>query len=88
MGGRDRRVHSAAAMRSDFTDGKVSCHVFQDAPIYHKLVAERGDVPARVRDAAEHIHRQLEGVMRTGRPLDTFRPAPFSAETPMPEQGA
>jgi hypothetical protein len=70
-------------MRSDFTDGKVSCHVFQDAPIYHKLVAERGDVPAQVRDAAEGIRRQLEGVMWTGQPPGTYRPAPFSAATPM-----
>ncbi|MEU6772413.1 hypothetical protein [Streptomyces sp. NPDC046759] len=58
--------------------------MFQDAPIYHKLVAERGDVPAQVRDAAEGIHRRLEGVMRTGQPLGTYRPAPFSAATPMP----
>ncbi|MFJ5531729.1 hypothetical protein [Streptomyces sp. NPDC093261] len=42
--------------------------MFQDAPIYHRLVAERGDVPARVRDAAESIRRELEGVMRTGQP--------------------
>ncbi|MEU2718205.1 hypothetical protein [Streptomyces sp. NPDC007205] len=62
--------------------------MFQDAPIYHKLVAERGDVPARVRDAAEGIRRQLEGVMRTGQPLGTHRPASFSAGTPLPEQDA
>ncbi|MGW1258984.1 hypothetical protein ACWD5Q_28315 [Streptomyces sp. NPDC002513] len=53
--------------------------MFQDAPIYHRLVAERGDVPARVRDAAEHIRRELEAVMRTGQPpspsrLDLFTP--------------
>ncbi|MFI9648348.1 hypothetical protein ACIHAA_18875 [Streptomyces sp. NPDC052040] len=55
--------------------------MFQDAPIYHRLVAERGDVPARVRDAAESIRRELEGVMRTGQPpgpsrQDLFTPAP------------
>ncbi|WSI83236.1 hypothetical protein OG516_01270 [Streptomyces murinus] len=37
--------------------------MFQDAPIYHQLVAERGDVPARVRDAATSILRELEHVM-------------------------
>ncbi|MER6333426.1 hypothetical protein ABT298_29690 [Streptomyces sp. NPDC001034] len=37
--------------------------MFQDAPIYHQLVAERGDVPARVRDAAGSILRELEHVM-------------------------
>nr|WP_141356307.1 MULTISPECIES: hypothetical protein [unclassified Streptomyces] len=50
--------------------------MFQDAPIYHQLVAERGDVPARVRDAATAIHRQLEDVMRTGRPNAAFQPGP------------
>ncbi|MEU8031268.1 hypothetical protein AB0C13_21950 [Streptomyces sp. NPDC049099] len=56
--------------------------MFQDAPIYHKLVAERGDVPARVRDAAEGIRRQLEGVMRTGQPLGGYGPDPSHAGTP------
>ncbi len=50
--------------------------MFQDAPIYHQLVAERGDVPARVRDAATDIHRRLEDVMRTGRPSAAFEPGP------------
>ncbi|MER6127765.1 hypothetical protein ABT173_35325 [Streptomyces sp. NPDC001795] len=47
--------------------------MFQDAPIYHQLVAERGDVPARVRDAAASILRELEGVMRTGQPSSAFQ---------------
>ncbi len=50
--------------------------MFQDAPIYHQLVAERGDVPARVRDAATAIHSQLEAVMRTGLPNAAFEPGP------------
>ncbi|MFF0834958.1 MULTISPECIES: hypothetical protein [unclassified Streptomyces] len=37
--------------------------MFQDAPIYHQLVAERGDVPARVRDAATSILRELDHVI-------------------------
>ncbi|MDT0467480.1 MULTISPECIES: hypothetical protein [Streptomyces] len=52
--------------------------MFQDAPIYHRLVAERGDVPARVRDAAESIRRELEGVMRTGQPPGPSRPDLFT----------
>ncbi|MGV9251148.1 hypothetical protein [Streptomyces sp. NPDC003697] len=67
--------------------------MFQDAPIYHQLVAERGDVPARVRDAAESIRRELEGVMRTGHPSDAFRrPAPAAGALPpypsSPPQGS
>ncbi|MFI9624451.1 hypothetical protein [Streptomyces sp. NPDC052042] len=50
--------------------------MFQDVPIYHQLVAERGDIPARVRDAATFIYRQLEDVKRTGRPPVTFEPGP------------
>ncbi|MEU6095058.1 hypothetical protein [Streptomyces sp. NPDC047079] len=52
--------------------------MFQDAPIYHRLVAERGDVPARVRDAAESIRRELEGVMRTGQPSGPSQPNLFT----------
>lgn len=50
--------------------------MFQEVPIYHQLVAERGDVPARVRDAAASIGRELEGVMRIGKPLGVFLPSP------------
>ncbi|WP_037863138.1 hypothetical protein [Streptomyces sp. NRRL S-340] len=50
--------------------------MFQDAPIYHQLVAERGDVPARVRDAATSIRRELDQVMRTGQPSGAFEPGP------------
>ncbi|MCF1512763.1 hypothetical protein [Streptomyces glomeratus] len=56
--------------------------MFQDAPIYHRLVAERGDVPARVRDAAESIRRELESIMRTGQPPGAARPNLF---TPAPQ---
>lgn len=53
--------------------------MFQDAPIYHQLVAERGDVPARVRDAATSIRRELDEVMRTGQPSGAFQLGPSSA---------
>ncbi|MGW7614133.1 hypothetical protein ACWGKW_44340 [Streptomyces sp. NPDC054766] len=37
--------------------------MFQEAPIYRQLVAERGDVPAQVRDEAERIGRDLQQVI-------------------------
>lgn len=37
--------------------------MFQDSPIYDRLVAERGDVPAVVRREAERVSRELEAVM-------------------------
>ncbi|MFD5803850.1 MULTISPECIES: hypothetical protein [unclassified Streptomyces] len=42
--------------------------MFQDSPIYDRLVAERGDVPEQVRRDAERVSRELEVVMR---PLHT-----------------
>lgn len=53
--------------------------MFQDSPIYDRLVAERGDVPAQTRREAERVTRELEYVMRPlrsqgpGLPVD--RPA-------------
>jgi hypothetical protein len=38
--------------------------VFQDSPIYDRLIAERGDVPTQVRREAERVSRELEFVMR------------------------
>jgi hypothetical protein len=49
--------------------------VFQDSPIYDRLVAERGDVPAQTRREAERVTRELEYVMR---PLQSFGPGPGS----------
>ncbi|WP_331755511.1 hypothetical protein [Streptomyces sp. NBC_01643] len=45
--------------------------MFQETPIYTRLVAEQGDVPAQVRGEAQRIHRDLERVMPPGR-----RPVP------------
>ncbi|MDQ0585199.1 hypothetical protein [Streptomyces rishiriensis] len=36
---------------------------FDDTPIYHRLITERGDVPAQVRGEAERIKRDLDRVM-------------------------
>jgi hypothetical protein len=38
--------------------------VFHDSPIYDRLIAECGDVPAEVRREAERVTRELEVVMR------------------------
>ncbi|MDT0433863.1 MULTISPECIES: hypothetical protein [Streptomyces] len=38
--------------------------MFQDSPIYDRLVAERGDIPAQARSEAERVSRELEYVMR------------------------
>lgn len=37
--------------------------MFQETPIYSRLVAERGDVPAQVRGEADRIRRDLARVM-------------------------
>ncbi|WP_406482302.1 hypothetical protein [Streptomyces sp. NBC_01615] len=42
--------------------------MFQETPIYARLVTERGDVPARVRGEAERIHRDLARVITQGPP--------------------
>jgi hypothetical protein len=47
--------------------------VFQDSPIYDRLVAERGDVPTQARREAERVSRELEYAMR---PLQSFGAVP------------
>ncbi|MGA5086372.1 hypothetical protein [Streptomyces pseudogriseolus] len=56
--------------------------MFQDSPIYDRLIAECGDVPAQVRREAERVSRELESVMRPlrspgyGSGLDRSQQAP------------
>nr|WP_225823985.1 hypothetical protein [Streptomyces sp. TML10] len=38
--------------------------MFQETPIFSRLVAERGDIPAQVRGEAERISRDLAQVLR------------------------
>ncbi|WP_454325753.1 hypothetical protein [Streptomyces glaucescens] len=38
--------------------------MFQETPIYSRLIAERGDIPLQVRSEADRIRRDLESVMR------------------------
>ncbi|MFJ1967769.1 hypothetical protein ACIO93_03775 [Streptomyces sp. NPDC087903] len=54
--------------------------MFQDSPIYDRLVAERGDIPTQTRREAERVTRELEYVMR---PLQSF-----GAPAPAPERQA
>ncbi|MFE7333226.1 hypothetical protein ACFU8W_52390 [Streptomyces sp. NPDC057565] len=52
--------------------------MFQETPIYTRLVAEQGDVPAQVRGEAQRVLRDLERVMPPGRRLPSLcsrRPA-------------
>ncbi|MFI5687956.1 hypothetical protein [Streptomyces sp. NPDC051636] len=53
--------------------------MFQDSPIYDRLVAERGDVPAGVRREADRLRRELEVVML---PLRSHGHAPGAALPP------
>ena len=48
--------------------------MFQDSPIYDRLIAERGDVPTQVRREAERVSRELELVMRPSQSLGYDRP--------------
>jgi hypothetical protein len=48
--------------------------VFQDSPIYDRLIAECGDVPAQVRREAERVSRELELVMRPAQSPGYDRP--------------
>lgn len=52
---------------------RKACRVFQDSPIYDRLVAERGDVPTQARREAERVSRELEYALR---PLQSFDAAP------------
>ncbi|MFJ6728838.1 MULTISPECIES: hypothetical protein [unclassified Streptomyces] len=46
--------------------------MFQDTPIFQRLVSERGDIPTQVRGEAERIRRDLAAII----------PAPASAPAP------
>ncbi|MFI9047399.1 hypothetical protein [Streptomyces sp. NPDC053427] len=39
--------------------------MWQELPVYDRLVAERGDIPTQVRTEAEKVLRNLEQVMRS-----------------------
>ncbi|MFF9035453.1 hypothetical protein ACF090_08290 [Streptomyces sp. NPDC014892] len=52
--------------------------MFQETPIFSRLVDERGDIPAQVRGEAERIQRDLARVLRQApaSPLSTPRNSP------------
>ncbi|MFF3964266.1 hypothetical protein ACFYZI_22245 [Streptomyces griseorubiginosus] len=58
--------------------------MFQDSPIYDRLVAERGDVPALTRREAERVRRELEYVMR---PYQSLMSSPAPERPAQPGQG-
>jgi hypothetical protein len=63
--------------------------VFQDTPIYSRLIAERGDVPAQVRGEADRIHRHLAQTMRLPAPHGTSSPGlSHAAAEPRPSRPA
>ncbi|MER5914008.1 hypothetical protein ABT124_26895 [Streptomyces sp. NPDC001982] len=51
--------------------------MFQDSPIYDRLVAERGDIPAGVRREADRLLREVEMVMLPLRSLGRAPGAPL-----------
>ncbi|MEU6547844.1 hypothetical protein [Streptomyces sp. NPDC046859] len=65
--------------------------MFQDSPIYDRLIAERGDIPLQVRREAERVSRDLEFVLQPlrspGRPPVSggqAAPAPVWQRTALP----
>ncbi|WP_151770618.1 hypothetical protein [Streptomyces abyssomicinicus] len=60
--------------------------MFQETPIYNRLVAERGDIPVQVRGEAERIHRSLTPLL--GPPPPPSVPAPaWQPHGGIPAQG-
>ncbi|MFJ8630693.1 hypothetical protein [Streptomyces sp. NPDC093568] len=57
--------------------------MFQDSPIYDRLIAERGDIPTQVRREAERVSREMAFVMQPGPPLG-HAPAPVLPTPPAP----
>lgn len=57
--------------------------MFQDSPIYDRLIAERGDIPTQVRREAERVSREVEFAMQ---PLLSggTAPAPLRPTPPAP----
>ncbi|MBC9729331.1 hypothetical protein [Streptomyces sp. TRM68367] len=58
--------------------------MFQDSPIYDRLVAERGDVPTQARQEAERVSRELEIAIR---PLRSPGLPPAGERPPSPGNG-
>ncbi|MEU2134812.1 hypothetical protein [Streptomyces sp. NPDC018352] len=83
-GHRPTRQRTAAAdSRSLSRTRKQTSPVFQETPIYTRLVVEQGDVPAQVRGEAQRVLRDLERVMPPpavqSQTAPSFRPGDFSS---------
>lgn len=67
---------------------KADHAVFPETPIYSRLIAERGDIPARARDEADRLHRLQEQVFSStsnpGRPQNAGQPGSFFGTAPLP----
>lgn len=67
---------------------KADPAVFTETPIYSRLIAERGDIPARVRDEADRLHRLLEKVFSStsnlGHPRSAGQSGSFFGTAPLP----
>nr|WP_322725432.1 hypothetical protein [Streptomyces spongiae] len=61
-----------------------------ETPIYSRLVAERGDIPARVRDEADRLRRQLAphfpGPAVPDRRQSAGQPGSYFGTAPQPQQ--
>ncbi|GAA2236412.1 hypothetical protein [Streptomyces nogalater] len=59
--------------------------MFQETPVYDRLVAERGDIPVQVRGEADRIRRDLAQVLprpttsQPGASQNVFEPKQFPA---------
>ncbi|MFJ5064619.1 hypothetical protein ACIP96_35020 [Streptomyces nigra] len=57
--------------------------MFQQTPVYDRLVAERGDIPVQVRGEADRIHRDLDRVLpQTSVPRPSTPPSGSAPEQP------
>lgn len=45
--------------------------MFQETPIYNRLIVEQGDIPAQVRGEAQRLGRELERVIPPARRSDS-----------------
>ncbi|MGN9760046.1 hypothetical protein [Streptomyces sp. SD31] len=58
--------------------------MFQDSPIYDRLIAERGDIPLQVRREAERVSREVEFAMQPLLQSGGHAPAPGRPGPPAP----
>ncbi|MEV7130939.1 hypothetical protein [Streptomyces sp. NPDC093260] len=62
--------------------------MFSETPIYSRLIAERGDIPARARDEADRMHRLQEQIFSSpsnpGRPRHAGQPGSLFGTAPRP----